>query len=89
MSRRNFVFRTAGEISPETSVPEIKRVLLESSEPSSHVSAVVVLPVTYSILERWSLFQGFAVENPSATVRASSLRAFEAFVRACEIEVRG
>jgi hypothetical protein len=79
------VFRTAGNLEEDRARSVIEGFLREEAGGASHISAVIIFPVFYSLPSRWSPFDGFAVENPSARFPASSLQAFRTIVDECTL----
>jgi hypothetical protein len=83
-----FVVRTAGGIEEDQCCHELMKLFHEKGDQASHVSAVILLPVFYSLPQRWSLFEGLAIENPLARFPASSLSAFQTLVEECALNQR-
>jgi hypothetical protein len=77
------VFRTPGELDPSASHPVIEESLANLALGGAHVSAAIILPVTYSFPQRWSRFSGFAVLNPRATTSATSLKIYRTLIAVC------
>ena len=77
------VFRTPGNLDPSESHHAICEALESLGSEGAHVSAAIVLPVTYSFPQRWSRFYGFEVLNPKARTSASSLKAYRTLIAAC------
>jgi hypothetical protein len=76
------IIRTEGDLSPSQTKIILGGYLNGLGEGASHLSAVIFLPMYYSLPSRWSLFAPFAVRNNAATVAPESLRAFAAIADA-------
>jgi len=79
------VFRTPGDLDPCASQQAIRELLDGLGPDGAHVSAAIILPVTYSFPRRWSRFNGFAVLNPRATISATSLKAYRRLIVVCAL----
>lgn len=76
------IVRTQGELSSSQTMTILGGYLKGLGKGASHLSAVIFLPMYYSLPSRWSLFEPFAVRNTAATVAPESLRAFSAIADA-------
>lgn len=83
------VFRTPGDLDPRASRQAIRELLDGLGSDGAHVSAAIILPVTYTFPQRWSRFNGFAVLNPTAKTSATSLRAYRNLIVACGVSEKG
>lgn len=79
------VFRTPGDLDPRASQRAIRELLAGLGPDGAHVSAAIILPVTYSFPQKWSRFNGFAVLNPRAKTSATSLKAYRSLIAACGV----
>lgn len=77
------VFRTPGELDPSASHDAIYESLESLGLDGAHVSAAIILPVTYSFPQRWTRFNGFVVLNPRASTSATSLKAYRTLIAQC------
>jgi hypothetical protein len=82
------VFRTAGNLEEDQARSVIEGFLRDEAGGASHISGVIIFPTFYSLPSRWSPFEGFAIENPSAQFPASSLQAFRTIVEECRLSQR-
>lgn len=81
------VFRTEGILQESVSNTAVQSLFKAEAQNAAHVSAVIFLPVSYAVPQRWSPFKKFAVQNPCAQFPASNLRAFRTFVDLCGLVV--
>lgn len=82
------VFRTPGDLDPSISQQAIQGSLDSLGSEGTHVSAAIILPVTYSFPRRWSRFKGFVAKNPRARTAVTSLRAYRTLIGACTLDER-
>lgn len=80
------VFRTPGDLDPSISQQAIQGSLDSLGSEGTHVSAAIILPVTYSFPQRWSRFKGFVVKNPRARTAVTSLCAYRTLISACGLD---
>jgi hypothetical protein len=79
------VIRTEGVLDEAQSRLVVERFLTGEESAAAHVSAVILLPVSYLVPAKWSLFDGFVVENPLAHFPIRSLHAFRVIAETCDL----
>lgn len=70
------MIQTPSELDESLTNRIVKGLFSALGDRASHVSALVFLPLMYSLPGPWALFNAFAVHNPAAPRAASQLDAF-------------
>jgi hypothetical protein len=70
------MIQTPSELDESLTERIVKGLFSSLGDRASHVSALIFLPLMYSLPGPWALFNAFAVHNPAAPQAASRLEAF-------------